>query len=265
MARAINALAALRKKMIDFHTHILFGLDDGANNVDESLELIKSLKEQGVDKIVLTPHYYFNNMPEEGFFILRERNLKTLKEAVQSRGIDVKLYPACEVYLSKTGLTENIAKYNIRGTRYIMLELPHRTSFNKGIFDKITNIMNYTGLVPVIAHAERYPAVLSKPELISQLILMGCLIQINTTSLFSGRLKRLAFKMLKMGQVHCLGTDCHNVGRPPIYREAAELIKKTFGEECFGRLQQNMEDILSDKTITVDKVKPIKKIFGFYY
>ena len=69
--------------------------------------------------------------------------------------------------------------------------------------------------------------------------------------------------MLKMGQVHCLGTDCHNVRRPDLPR-AAELIKKTFGENVWPPATK-YEDILSDKTITVDKVKPIKKIFGFYY
>lgn len=252
--------------MIDFHTHVLFGLDDGAANLSDSLAMLKSLKEQGVDKIVLTPHYYFDNLTEEEFFTLRDKNLKTLESALGE--IDVKLYPACEVYLSKTAFSENVGKYNIKGTRYILLELPYRTKFNQGVYDKINNIMNYTGFVPVIAHVERYPAVLSKPGIIGSLIQMGCLIQLNTTSLFSKKLKKLAFKMLATGQVHCLGSDCHDchgMEHPLVYREAAELIKKMFGQQCLDRLQQNMEDILNDKTVTIDKVKPIIKRLGFYF
>lgn len=248
--------------MVDFHTHILYGLDDGANNIGESLELINSLKNQGVKKIVLTPHFYFNNISKDGFFILRKKVLDNLESALNDK--DIKLIPACEVYLSKTNLTDNLNKFNIHGTKYLMLELPHRTVLTKNIFDRINSIIDYTGLIPVIAHAERYASVLSNPEIVSQLILMGCLIQINTTSLFSKRLSKLTVKMLKMGQAHCLGTDCHNAKRPPVYQQAKEFIEKNISKEIFDRLQQNMNDILDNKIITVGKVKPIKKLFGFY-
>lgn len=248
--------------MIDFHTHILYDIDDGAENIAQSLKLINSLKSQGVNKIVLTPHFYFKNVSEDGFFIHRKKIADELKLATAD--LNIKLYTACEVYISKSNLTNNLHKFAISGTKYIMIELPHRTALSDNIYDLLTNIIDYAGLIPIIAHAERYPAVLSEPEIISELIDLGCLIQMNTSSLFNKSFQRLSRKMLELGQVHCIGTDCHNDSRPPIYTKAKQEIEKEFGQDCFKLLQKNMHDILDNKVIKVKSAKPIKKIFSFY-
>lgn len=248
--------------MIDFHTHILPGIDDGAETLDISLKLIKSLKDQGVNTIVLTPHFYFSNISEEGFFVYRKKALKELEDAAKEYNIN--FIPACEVYLSKISLANNLHKFVIKNTRYIMIELPHRIVLSQVIFDLIYGVINYLGLNPIIAHAERYPSVLKKPEIISELINMGCLIQINTSSLFNKKLKRIAYKMLDMGQVHCIGTDCHNENRPPVYQEAKLAIENRYGKDYFKKLQNNMKMILENKELSVGEAKPIKKLFNFY-
>lgn len=248
--------------MIDFHTHILHGLDDGAETLAESVKLITSLKKQGVNTILLTPHFYYSNISEDGFISYRNKALEELNVAVKE--LNVNLIPACELYLSKVDLTNNINKLNIKGTNYILIELPHRTVLSKHIFDKISGIIDYMGLTPIIAHTERYPAVLNEPEIVSELINMGCLIQINTSSLFKKNLHRLTFKMLELNQVHCIGTDCHNDSRPPIYSKAKYEIEKRFGVKYFNNLQNNMKRILQNKEIKTNYVKPIKKLFTIY-
>lgn len=248
--------------MIDFHTHILAGIDDGAETIQHSVEMVKSLKSQGVNTILLTPHFYFSNISEDGFFAYRKKSLSELEEAVKD--LNVNLIPACEVYLSKISLANNLNKFIIKGTKYILLELPHRTLLSNKIFDSISMIIDYLGLIPIIAHAERYPAVHSNPEIISELINMGCLIQLNTSSLFNKKFSRLAYKMLDLNQVHCIGTDCHNDKRPPVYTEAKNAIENRYGAEYFENLQKNMKAVLKNKELKKEEAKPIKKLFGFY-
>lgn len=247
--------------MIDFHTHVLSGLDDGAETFKQSVQMVKDLKNQGINTIVLTPHYYFSDLSEESFFEYREKILRELKNEVKD--LNVNFVPACEVYLTKTDSTSNLNSFAIKGTRYIMLELPHRTEFNGHIFDMISDVIDYKGLFPIIAHAERYPAVLSRPEIVNQLINMGCLIQLNTSSLFNNKLRRLAYKMLEYNQVHCLGSDCH-AQRPSRYQEAKQQIEKMFGRDYFNKLQSNMRTILCNGEIRVMQTKPIRKFFWFY-
>ncbi len=246
--------------MIDFHAHILYGLDDGAENLEQSLMLIDSLKKQGVDAIVAAPHFYFNNITEDGFFAFREQALAKVRKAEP----DVKIVPACEVYISKSFPYTDFQRFQIGNTGYILVELPHHTSLSKHIYDILLNIINVHGLTPIVAHCERYPAVLSKPGIVAELIDIGCLIQINTSSLFSGALKNLALKMIACDQVHALGTDCHNDRRMPIYQDAVNLIRERFGEEKVERLQRNMELLLEGRRIEVAKPKKIKKFFKFY-
>lgn len=246
--------------MIDFHTHILYGLDDGAENLGQSLLLIDSLAKQGVDTIVASPHFYFNNLSEDDFFAAREEALKKIREARP----DVNIIPACELYISKSFPYTDFAKFQIADTGYILVELPHRVSLSRHIFDILLNIINVHGLTPIIAHCERYPAVLSKPEIIYDLIEIGCLIQVNTSSLFSGALRGLALKMFTSDEVHAIGTDCHNEMRMPIYSDAVNLLTERYGEERFHRIHNKMNLILQGKSIDVAKPKKIKRLFKFY-
>jgi protein-tyrosine phosphatase len=248
--------------MTDFHTHILNGIDDGCETLKQSVEMVKTLKKQGINKIILTPHFYPQNILDDGFLACRKKAFIQLEENVKD--LNVRLIPACEVYISKIGLTGNLNKFVIKGTNYILIELPFRTVFSKHLFDTVSGIIDYFGLYPVIAHAERYPAVLNKPEIISKLINMGCLIQLNASSLFSKKTRRLAYKMLEAGQVHCIGSDCH-AARPSMYDKAKDEIEKCFGKEYFDKLQQNMNDIIENKLIEVKKAKPIKRVLGFYF
>jgi protein-tyrosine phosphatase len=247
--------------MIDFHTHILNGIDDGCETLDQSIKMVKTLKNQGIDKIILTPHFYPQNILDDGFLAYRKKTFMQLEKAVKD--LNVKLIPACEVYISKLGLTANFNKFVIKGTSYILIELPFRTAFSKNLFNIVSGIGDYFGLYPVIAHPERYPAVLNKPAIISKLINMGCLIQLNASSLFNKQTRRLAYKMLEANQVHCIGSDCH-AKRPSMYDKAKDEIEKYFGKEYFNKLQENMNNIIENKLIEVKTAKPIKKLFGFY-
>ena len=250
--------------MIDFHTHILHNMDDGAENIKISVSLVNSLIKQGVNRIVLTPHFYFYNIATDNFLLQREKNIKELEDLF--KGQDIKFIPSCEVHISRNRLTQNLNKFAISGTNYILIELANNKIFSKKFIDNIADIKKYTGLTPIIAHAERYYATRHFPQYISTFINKGCLIQLNADSLFNERTKRLAYCMLKYNQVHILGTDCHNLTkRPPLYEKAVQEIKNTFGEDYFLKLQQNMIDVLENKNLTITKTKPIKRFLKKYF
>lgn len=248
--------------MIDLHTHILPAIDDGAKTREESLAIINELYSQGVDTIVFTPHYYAQKRSVEEFLIERQNAFDSIKDGIP---VDVKTVLAAEVNIGALAGKDfrQIKPLAIQNTEYIMLEMPHRGEWTDHLFDKIDNIMYTTDLTPIIVHAEKYSAVLTKPNLLQRLIDMGCLIQVTCDSFLENTPFMKA--MLKHGQAHCLGSDAHNMeARKPKYFEAVDFLQKHGGNEL-EKMQENMTAVLDNKTVQTYDGGAIKKVFGFYF
>ena len=128
------------------------------------------------------------------------------------------------------------------------------------------DFISSTDYIPVIAHVERYDEARKKPALLSALVDMGCLLQVNTQAFLKKEDSAMAFALLEHGLVHCLGTDTHNMQeRPPEYTAAKEAIEEAGLYDRFEKIQENMLALLEDKPITVEKAKPVKKFLGLYY
>ncbi len=251
--------------MTDLHTHILPGIDDGAIDEGVSSEQMKSLLEQGVDKVVFTSHYYGRKRSPKQFLEARADALCRIKDLIPE---GMETYLGAEVHFAAemAASDESICSMAIGDTRYILAELPFTTAWNKGLWRRLEDFISSTDYIPVIAHVERYDEARKKPALLSELVDMGCLLQVNTQAFLKKEDSAMAFALLEHGLVHCLGTDTHNMReRAPKYAAAKEAIEEAGFYDRFERIQENMLLLLEDKPIKTEKSKPVKKFFKLYY
>ncbi|MBQ2769013.1 MAG: hypothetical protein IJF44_03470 [Clostridia bacterium] len=250
--------------MIDFHTHVLPRLDDGAKDSRAALAILQNEKQQGVTCVLCTSHYYGKKYAPEQFLTRRNAAYARIKEEVPE-GVSLRL--GAEVHF--TGV--NVAEYDelrrlcIEGTDYILIEFPFMQKWSGELFNRLADFMAETDCVPIIAHVERYREVLKNPAIINELLAMGCLLQVNTSAFLNRREKSLAFALLRRNAVHCIGTDAHDEGtRAPNWTETKAAIEKAGLLKEFEGVQQTMSRILANERVEVGLVPPIKKLFGKY-
>ncbi len=222
----------MRQGFIDIHTHILPGLDDGAADWEQTGEMLRLQREQGVTDIIATPHFDMERNyqdPEQIREVVARANEYAGEEAP---GLTV--YEGCEV-LYTPGITEAYREGRIptlAGSRYILVEFFPQSSYRE-IGDAVS-FFTREGLAPVIAHVERYQCLMNEYERLYELIKMGAVMQMNSRSLSGNRFDRhvrMCRKMVRKGFIHFLGSDCHNTGdRPPAMREAYRIV----GRLCRG-------------------------------
>jgi protein-tyrosine phosphatase len=221
--------------MIDIHHHLLFGLDDGASDVETSLAMVEAAVENGITHIVCTPHantrWAFD--PE-----VNRQKLEELQGRVNGK---VTLGLGCDFHLSYDNIEDalkNRTKYTINSKQYLLVEfddLMIPTSMNDAFYELIV-----AGLQPIITHPERNLTIQRHPERMKEWLREGCLVQVTAASL-TGRFGRtaqsLAMQFLEKSWVNFLATDAHNVeSRPPKLREAYDVVAKRFGGETAKRL-----------------------------
>ena len=208
--------------LVDIHSHLLPGLDDGVKSIDETVYILKVLQKIGYKKIITTPHVMSDHYPntEEGIVSKLEETIDLLSE----HKINIKLEAAAEYYLDEN-LLDKLSKQKkllTFGKNYLLFE----TSFyNKPAFlEEAVFIMNTQGYQPILAHPERYSYLQSDQKLLEKLKNMNLLFQMNILSLtgfYSNEVKKFVVKLLKENLIDFVGTDCHNV------LQAKDIYKKT--------------------------------------
>ena len=221
--------------MIDFHTHILPEIDDGSSSAKESLVLLKMLKEQGVENVFLTPHFYAYSSSAESFRERRNSSLKELVAELEKDSLDINLYLGCEVFFfEELWRIEELADFCIKGTNYILIEMPF-SEWTDSMVRSIEKIIG-KGFTPIMAHFERYLRYNGNLSKIYEIAQMGALFQMNCKYLNSFFTRRKAVSFVKKGIVIALGTDCHNISfRKPDYLSAISYLKKKLRKEQFER------------------------------
>ncbi len=228
-------------RLVETHCHILPGIDDGSPDVETSVKMIKKLQAQGCEAIILTPHYYSDSISYDDFVQQRDASLNELKAAL---GYDApKLIPAAEVYITKYLFNyDSLEKLTIGNTRYALIEHPFSCGFGESTYDRLLNLDYEYHIKPILAHIERYPALMENPELLDDYIEMGCLVQVNVSSFAEGRksFRKRLFHYLETGRIHLLGSDCHNLtSRPPDYSAGLKEIEEKCGKEAIEVLTRN--------------------------
>ena len=250
--------------MIDIHTHILPHFDDGAKNTEMSAAMLKMEAGQGVDTVVLTSHYYGKKRSPSEFLEKRSEMFEHIKPRIPT---GMKVLLGAEVHFSGINLAkyDELAKLSIEGTKYILIEFPFTSAWTKSLLDTLYEFMSETGCIPIIAHAERYPDVWKKPSLITELVEMGCLIQVNASSFLDKQERRVAMAILKHGYMHCIGSDAHDMTQRSPDWSAQEFFYKQGYMEQWKRAQEIMQKVIAGEQVCVEHGKPIKKFMGKYF
>ncbi|HEM6510184.1 TPA: capsular polysaccharide biosynthesis protein Cps4B [Streptococcus suis] len=243
--------------MIDVHSHIIFGVDDGPKTIEESLDLIGEAYRQGVRFIVATSHR------RKGMFETPEKIIMTnfvqVKERVKVAYPEMTLCYGAELYYNKDilGKLEKKEVPTLNGTRYILLEFSKNTPW-KEIQEAVNEVM-LLGLTPLLAHIERYDALAFQSDRVEEIIAKGCYTQINSSHVLKPGLigdrakefKKRARYFLEQDLVHCVASDMHNLSnRPPFMREAYKFITGEFGEDrAKALLKKNPLMLLKNQVI----------------
>lgn len=229
------------ENLVDVHSHILPGIDDGSPDVETSLKMIEALQSQGARAIVLTPHYYSDSISYEDFVARRDNALHLLEKSLPPGS--PKLIPAAEVYITKYLLNNsNLDALKIGNTNYALIEHPFSCDFSQEIYDRLLSLNYDYGIKPILAHIERYPAFMDDGDLLDSYIEMGCIAQVNISSFVdsSRSLRKKLFKYLESGRIHLIGTDCHNLSsRKPDFETGVNAIIKKCGAEAVDLLERN--------------------------
>ena len=218
----------MRNGMVDFHTHILPGIDDGSRKTEESLELLRLERKMGVDTVVLAPHFYADENSPARFLERRSRAWDRLREQLEP-GMPRLLLGAEVQYFEGIGNVEDISSLCIEGTNLLLLEMPF-SHWDDRMLRTVMDLHSYGGVRIVLAHIERYRREQPR-QLWEELRDFGILAQVNA-SFFDGWFhRRKALSMLKRGEFHLIGSDCHNtVSRPPDWAPVPEHVMNTVGQ-----------------------------------
>ncbi len=194
----------------DMHSHIIPGIDDGAQNIEQSITLLKKLIDLGYTKIITTPHImadYYRNTPD---IILA--GLDTVRKELHRLNIDIKIEAAAEYYLDETFEakldTGNILTF---GDKYILFELSFVNPPSN--LEYIIKKMNDKGYKPILAHPERYPYFKHGLDDYFRIKEYGCYFQINTisfTGYYDKASQRIANELLNSSMIDFLGSDMHH-------------------------------------------------------
>jgi len=208
--------------MIDFHSHVLPGLDDGSKSVEESLRMLRASAEQGVRCMAATPHFYPAENNPERFLARRESASYRLKEAWRP-GLPRLLLGAEVCYFDGMSRCEELADLRIEGTALLLLEMPFQP-WTVRMTKEIRALHSRPGFTVALAHIERYLR-FQKRAVWDELLEMGVLMQCNAEFFLRWNTKHRALHMLETGRIHLLGSDCHNMTtRPPRLGKAMEVI-----------------------------------------
>ncbi|MBQ4129624.1 MAG: hypothetical protein IJD68_07660 [Ruminococcus sp.] len=231
--------------MLDFHSHILPEIDDGAQSVEESVVMLKMLKEQGVKTIALTSHYIAMDESPDAFLQRREQAYEILKAELEKEADEMpKLLLGAEVYYyPNICKMDELSKLTLSDTGLLLLEMP-MAPWGEYTIKEITDLVNSTNIQVVIAHIER-AIKYQKKDTIQRLIDNGVLMQVNASFFITKSTRRKALKMLKNDQIHFIGSDCHNVKyRPPKIDEALSIIENKFSKEFVNEFIANQNSYL---------------------
>lgn len=217
--------------MIDTHLHILPGVDDGPETIQESLALARMLVQEGIHVAVATPHYN-DEFPQRSVTEI-QRLVNDLQQELDRHNIPLRLFPGHEA-LIKPGLVEDIQAGRLgtlNGSRYLLLELWNSTWIPET--ERVIFELQAFGIIPIIAHPERYRVIQQDPHRLAALLQRGVLSQLMASSLIGmqgNTARRTAEHLLKKGLIHCIASDAHSLKiRPPCVIQSLRRARQLLG------------------------------------
>lgn len=236
------------RTVIDLHTHVLPGIDDGSDSVQTSLKMLRVMADHGVDAVCATPHYYAEKMDISTFLERRESAWQALQQAADPLPVSVSL--AAEVaYYSGISEEKDLRRLCVEGTDTLMLEMPY-SDWNSFQIDEVMSLAWDSGFDVVLVHPERLTTGKNNRRWLERLYDLP--MQVNAGALCHWRTRRAALDILENTSRPLLGSDCHNLAsRAPNLWEGRNVISHKLGTGFLAEMEENAQKLLQPRFTAV--------------
>lgn len=230
--------------IIDFHSHILPGVDDGSRSVAESLQMLSVMADQGVDYVVATPHFYPNRTSAEEFFSKRAAAIRAL--ATAAGRIPAIRYGAEMGFFNGMGNSDVLRRICITNTNLLLIEMPFRNWTERDVEELVQVIGR--GITPILAHVERFYPYQHDLRPFQEVMQLPVYVQMNAGAVACRKDRRVVSKVISYGRPVLLGSDCHNLtSRIPNLQEGRNALQKKYGVSFLVKM-----DSLGERLLGVD-------------
>jgi len=250
--------------MIDIHTHIIPGIDDGADEIEETLEMVKLAVKSGTKAIVATPHCNIPGMYENYFDKHYIEQFQKVADAVKNQGLPINIYPGMEAFATEElpDLIVDRKVMPVNQSRYVLVEFPFDAEPEYTFY--MLRRMKEIGAIPIVAHPERYEFVQDNPNVAYEWQKRGYGVQVNKGS-FEGKFgrapRRVAYQMLSHNLISVVASDAHGHDRrTPYMRDIYEELSRERGQAYIDLLfRQNPQRICTNKAIELPEPIPFSR------
>lgn len=224
--------------VIDLHSHICPGVDDGSKSVEMSIEMLQKMAAQGVTVVCATSHYYANQNSVHTFCDRRNAALQLLYEAMP-QGLP-KILPGAEVaYFPRISEKAGLERLCIAGTKTLMLEMPF-CEWNSLQVEEVHSLVLDRGLDVVLVHPERFCFSKGNKAYLEQLAKMPLAFQLNAEGFLHWRTRKQSLELLRMTKTPLMGSDSHNLtSRAPNLGDGRKVVARKLGEEFLAKIDAN--------------------------
>lgn len=223
--------------MIDLHSHVLPGIDDGSRDPEMSQKMLEMLAGQGVTAVMATPHFYAAAHNPEDFVKQRTEVIARLQQT------PIPVLAGAEVaYFDGMSRADVLPKLCLGDSRLLLVEMPYGP-WTPRMIEEVCDLPMLQGVIPVLAHVDRYRGQFTKymPDFMQH----GVLFQCNAEAFLNWRSRCWALELLREGALHFLGSDCHNLTtRAPKMAQAAQVITQKLGKEVLEDLTAFTAELL---------------------
>ncbi len=231
--------------MIDFHSHILPEMDDGADSVETSLAMLRESRRQGVDLICATSHFYADEEDPASFLARRSAAYLRLRTAMGSSPDYPIIVPGAEVlYFPGISGAEEVLDLRLKGTPFLLIE-PPMMPWSETMLEEVELCGQTLRCIPVVAHIDRYMRMLNDYSLFERLRDRRILIQVNASFFLHRDTVEFALESLAQDRFHFIGSDCHDPEyRRPNMGDAAQVIREAGLEPQLFKLNERLRLML---------------------
>ncbi|OCA85948.1 tyrosine protein phosphatase [Bacillus sp. FJAT-27225] len=253
--------------MIDIHSHILPGLDDGAKTEEDAIAMANAAVENGIKTMIATPHHKngrYENTPET-----IKLHVSIFNKLLKDLQIPLTLLPGQEIRLNGDIVKElkNKELLTLNHSKYLFVEFPtgHVPQYSEQILFELL----IAGYVPIIVHPERNGELIRNPLRLYEFVKQGALAQITAGSVkgtFGRNIQKFSHQLIRANLTHFIATDAHNTtSRSFLLKEALDEVKWVFGTDYYTMFLENSELLVANKDVHVfEPIMPRKKLLGLF-